>query len=412
MVIFFQELILLLFLWILRMIDGLMEIFSAISGITDVTYQGTRVNIIEFLVSNSTVGTIFWCIFILAVGLTCIFTIVAIVKNMIANNRNVTSILGKFFLALLGTMAMLVVVYLGILISNAVLQLVAEIFQISNTTKLSNALFNACVGDWLNGYSIAEIDITSFSVENIFGDYKTAALGIWPKSWKYDGMVNPQTFLYLPAIVSSIALLFALILAVLNLAKRVYEIVFMFLVMPLSMSTISLDDGARFKAWRETFVTKVILAYGTVFAVNIFILLLPLITKMHIDGVGDFANKLFLIFMIVGGAMVIPAGQALFARLFGQADDMRAGGGFFHSAMYGGRIAGAMTLGMAMKMAKGGAWLGKKVFSKRSNSNAENNSNTSEGSDQYTETDSATENDSDESKTSESTESSEGGGTG
>ena len=73
--------------------------------------------IIEYLAGNSTVGTIFWCIFILAVGLTCIFTIVGLVKNMIANNRNISSIVGKFFLALLGTMAMLAVVFLGILIA-------------------------------------------------------------------------------------------------------------------------------------------------------------------------------------------------------------------------------------------------------------------------------------------------------
>ena len=119
MLIFFQELILLLFLWFLKVIDGIMEIFSAIAGVTDVTYQGKRVNIIEFIVGDSTVGTIFWCVFILAVGLTCIFTIVALVKNMIANNRNITTIIGKFFLALLGTLAMVVVVILGILISNA-----------------------------------------------------------------------------------------------------------------------------------------------------------------------------------------------------------------------------------------------------------------------------------------------------
>lgn len=379
MVILFQELILLLFLWFLRMIDGLMEIFSAISGITDVTYHGQRVNIIEFLVGNSTVGTIFWCIFILAIGITCIFAIVAFVKNMIANNRNVTSILGKFFLALLGTMAMVVVVYLGILISNAVLKLVAEIFQISNTTELSNMLFDACVGEWLDGYSVAELDVTSLSVRDIFGSYDAAMFGIWPTSWKLDGMVNPNSFLYLPSMVASIALLIALIVAILNLAKRVYEIVFMYLVMPLSMSTISLDDGARFKIWRETFITKIVLAYGTVFSVNIFILLLPIITKMRIEAVGDFGNSLFLIFMIVAGAMVIPAGQALFARLFGQADDMRAGGGFLHTAFYGGRIASAMTIGLASKLIKGGVSAGKKILTKGKSVD------TSDKSDKYSE---------------------------
>ena len=199
MLIFFQELILLLFLWFLKVIDGIMEIFSAIAGVTDVTYQGKRVNIIEFIVGDSTVGTIFWCVFILAVGLTCIFTIVALVKNMIANNRNITTIIGKFFLALLGTLAMVVVVILGILISNAILVLVSEIFEIGNTTKLSNSIFNACVGDWVNGYSINEINVSTLSVRKIFGDYNTAAFGIWPTSWKNNGMVNPDTFLYLPS---------------------------------------------------------------------------------------------------------------------------------------------------------------------------------------------------------------------
>ncbi len=76
----------------------------------------------------------------------------------------------------------------------------------------------------------------------------------------------------------------------------------------------------------RNFITKIVIAYGTVFSVNIFVLLLPLITRMRIDEISGFGNSMFLIFMIVGGAMVIPAGQALFCKLFGQADDMHAGG--------------------------------------------------------------------------------------
>lgn len=364
MLIFFQELIMLLFLWFLRLIDGIMEIFSAIAGITDVTVSGQKVNIIEYLVGDATVGIIFWCVFILAVGLTCIFGIVALVKNMIANNRNVSSIIGKVGLSLLGTMAMLVVVILGILIANSILTLVAEIFQIGNTTKLSNALFNACAGEWINGYSMSEVDITSCSVSKIMGDYNATVFGIWPTSWKCNGMINPNSFLYLPSMIASIALMIAMVVAIINLAKRIYEIVLMYIVMPVSMATLPLDDGARFKVWRETFITKIILAYGTVFSVNIFVLLLPLLSKMHVDGVGSFGNSMFLIFMIIGGAMVIPAGQNLFARLFGQADDMHAGGSFLHSAFYGGRIAGAMTFGAAFKLIRGATHIGKGISGK------------------------------------------------
>lgn len=298
MLIFFQELCLQLFLWLLQLIDGLMEIISAISGVTNVNYHGQSVNIIEFLAGDSTVMTIFWCIFILAVGLTCIFTIVGLVKNMIANNRNVSSIVGKFFLELLGTMAMLAVVFLGILIANALLQLLAKIFQIGNTTKISNAIFNACVGDWINGYNINKIDVTSLSVGDIFGGYNAALFGIWPTSWKCNGMVNPNNFMYLPALIAGIALGIALIIAILNLAKRVYEIIYLYFCMPVSMSTLPLDDGARFKNWREQFLTKIILAYGAVLSVNVFVLLLPLIQQMSISGASGFANSIFLIFKI------------------------------------------------------------------------------------------------------------------
>mgnify|MGYP000631870527 FL=1 len=358
-----------------------MEIFSAISGITDVTYKGEKVNIIEFLAGDSTVNTIFWCIFILAIGLTCIFTIAALIKNMINSQRNVSTIVGKFFLALLGTMAMLTVLFLIILISNSLLVLVSQIFQIGNTTKLSSALFNACAGDWINGYSVSEFDISRLGVKEIFGDYTTGF--VFPDKWKYNGMVNPDKFLYLPSLIAGVALAIALVVAVLNLAKRVYEIIFMYFVMPMSMSTLPLDDGARFKTWRETFITKIVIAYGTVFSVNIFVLLLPLITRMRIDEISGFGNSMFLIFMIVGGAMVIPAGQALFCKLFGQADDMHAGGNFLRSAFYGSRMVGAATFGLAHKIIHGGASVGKAISNHRKNK--ADSSGGGDNSDKYSE---------------------------
>lgn len=390
MLIFLQELVLQLFLWLLQLIDGIMQIFSAISGVMTVTYHGEQVNLIELVVGDSTVAAVFWCIFILAVGLACIFAIVGLVKNMVASNRTVSGVMGKFFLSLLGTMAMLVVVILGILIANSVLQLIAQIFQISNTTKLSTALFDACAGEWINGFSKAEFDVSSLTVRDIFGDYNAALFGIWPTSWKCNGMVDPNKFLYFPSLVASIALGIAMIVAIVNLAKRVFEIVFLYLVMPLSMSTLSADDGARFKVWRETFITKIVLAYGAVFSVNVFVLILPLLSQMQIDGIGGFGNSLFLIFMIIGGAMVIPAGMGLFARLFGQGDDAHGGGSFLRSAYYGSRFAGLATLGVVGGLVKGSVRAGKRIAnrarSKKSEGGGSDGGNSSDGGDRYTET--------------------------
>lgn len=297
------------------------------------------------------------------------------------------------------------VVYFNELTGNSVLQLIAQIFQISNTTKLSTALFDACAGEWINGFSKAEFDVSSLTVRDIFGDYNAALFGIWPTSWKCNGMVDPNKFLYFPSLVASIALGIAMIVAIVNLAKRVFEIVFLYLVMPLSMSTLAADDGARFKVWRETFITKIVLAYGAVFSVNVFVLILPLLSQMQIDGIGGFGNSLFLIFMIIGGAMVIPAGMGLFARLFGQGDDSHGGGSFLRSAYYGSRFAGLATLGLAGGILRTGyrgtRGIVRKIRNKKSSGSGDGSDGTSDGGnssgggDRYTETPVAAENETD-----------------
>ena len=321
MVIFLQEFVLQIFLWLLKALDGIMELFSALTGITNIRYQGQEINLVEFLVGDSTVGKVFWCVFILAIGLSCMFAIIALIKNMIANNRNISSIVGKFFLALLGTLAMLVVVILGILISNSLLSLIADIFKINTSIKLSETLFEVCVGEWLNGYTIAEIDFSTVTVRDILGEYDpNTVFGVFPMTWKMNGMINPNSFMYFPAILVIVCLGFAVVKATLKLVRRIYELVFMYVTMPMFLSTLPLDDGVRFKAWRESFLTKIVLTYGTVFSVSLFAIILPMIGSMRIDGISETGNMLFRIFMMIGGGITIPVGQALFSKLFGSGE--------------------------------------------------------------------------------------------
>lgn len=325
MLIFFQEIILQIFLWVLRAIDGFMDLFSVLTGVKSFEYRGQEMNLVEVLFGDSIVGRIFWCMFILAIGLSCVFAIVSLAKNMVSNRRSVSTILGKFFLAVLGTLVMVLIVLLGISIVGTLLQVLARIFEMDMTVNLSETIFNACVGDWLSGYSIAEVDIQTITVRDLLGDYEqVGTFGDYPMNWKYNGMINPDTFLYFPAIIIAGIVGGSLVLASVRLAKRVYELAFMYVTMPLFMSTLPLDDGARFRSWSESFVSKIIIAYGTVIAVNLFALIVPIATRIQIDGFSSTTNHLFQIVMMLGGTMVIPAGQALFSRLF--AGDKFVGG--------------------------------------------------------------------------------------
>ena len=326
MIIFLQEFVLQIFLWILQAVDGIMELFSSLTGISTINYKGQEINLIEFLVGDSTISKVFWCVFILAIGLSCIFAIISLAKNMISNRRNISTILGKFFLAILGTLVVLLIVVLGISIVGTLLQILAKIFDMDMTVNLSKSIFNACVGDWLSGYSIAEIDIQTITVRKLLGDYdQSFTFGDFPMNWKYNGMINPDKFLYFPALMISCVVGGALSVAVIRLAKRVYELAFMYVTMPFFMSTLPLDDGARLRAWSDTFISKIIIAYGTTISVNLFALIVAIATRMQIESFSESTNRLFQVVMILGGTMLIPAGQALFSKLFAE-DNAFVGG--------------------------------------------------------------------------------------
>ena len=92
--------------------------------------------------------------------------------------------------------------------------------------------------------------------------------------------------------------------------------------------------------------------------------------------------------------MTIPAGQAMFARMFGQADDMRAGGGVIHSVYNMSRMLTMTAIHTASRVIHGGIGAGKsgyrKIRNKKGDSGGEDNSD--KYSEDKTSTESNTEN--------------------
>ena len=106
--------------------------------------------------------------------------------------------------------------------------------------------------------------------------------------------------------------------------------------------------------------------------------------------ISNFGNAMFLIFMIVGGAMVIPAGMNLFARLFGQTDDLHGGGSFLRSAYYGSRFASLAAFGLAGGILRTGyrgtRGIVRKIRNKKSSgSGGDTGSSGTDGGDRYSE---------------------------
>lgn len=187
------------------------------------------------------------------------------------------------------------------------------------------------------------LDFAKETPSTIYGTYKNyTMLPIENPSKEISaGKIEINSFNFATAFISGLIILFALCSLMLGLVKRIYDLVLLFLALPLVSATIPLDDGAKFKLWRETVISKIVLAYGAVFAMCVFMLIAPMISSITLPNSGSFMNNVFRIFLICGGALTISGGQLLFARLVGgSAEEAR-------EMAQGARtlLGGAMTVG-------------------------------------------------------------------
>lgn len=170
-------------------------------------------------------------------------------------------------------------------------------------------------------YTPADLDFSSMKPDQIFGVHKKT-LGLFEdgsKPYTRSAMVELESFNMWTAYLVAVIMLVVIIWSMLGLVKRVFDITFLFLALPLVSATIPLDDGAKFKTWRDTVISKIILAFGVVFSINIFLLMLPIIQQIDFVALGWSAaiTTVFKIFLMLGGALAINGGQLLAARLVG-----------------------------------------------------------------------------------------------
>ena len=364
----FEKILMGILLWILKLVDSIFGVFKQLAGIEPVNVRGEDTDIVSVFLGNEAINNVFFGILIIAVVVCAIAMIVAIVKNFINMNggerKSIAKISGQGLGTIFITLAMAGILMSGVFIANSFLQDVHYTFKIDDQT-LGNEIFKNSVegytlyipiyndpntgidetednpvwevdenGEFVldeNGNQIPKIfgykidsgnsgwvgnkedfNIYKENPDSILGIRETNFIGL-EKAHKepYTGYwLKLGSFNYVVGFFSAVIILVAVGSACLGLIKRLYDIVILFLSLPLIVSTIPLDDGARFKVWRETVISKVIIAYGAVFAVNVFLLMMPIIGT-----IGE--NTILKMLLIVGGGLSINGGILLFARLFG-----------------------------------------------------------------------------------------------
>lgn len=370
----------------MRILDGFFDAFNIYTGIDDLPAENGQeaTDIVSFFINNPTIEKVFYWILIISVALLAMFTIAGVIKNMVTNKKSVMKVVSQFGGALLAFFLTMIVFGGVVLIGNTVLREINGAFDQGENLTMSQRIIDIAInndnpntdeyeGGWRTDgegkrYSSKDFLLPT-TADDFFGEYrrnKWTGLENTPgyevttddegnEIVEYTGKQNItkygkadifKTNLFL-LFFTPLILLILVFITLITLAKRLFEIVSLYLYMPLIVSTIPFDDGAKFKIWRETTFSKLFSVYGTVIALNLYILFLGIMGDGINIGKSAWVTTLFNLLLIIGGALAASGGATLFGQLIGASPDSgRNLGQSIYSGMMMASAVGGITRGV------------------------------------------------------------------
>ena len=322
-----------------RLIDGLILCANKLCGIEPISFNGEETDFLSYLLFSDEIGFAFRVSAILATILLVIFTVFMILKTISKDKveGTPTQIAVKSFKTILMFFLVPMVMVAFMAIGNVFVQTLYAATTQSAATP-GAFLFSAFAVDGGMDPEIAEF-------------FKRGEAG-------YDYAVTSEvaanmTLSDFPFIFSYIAggvVLFGVGSAMLVFVDRVLSLVILYIAAPISISTSVLDDGARFKLWRDQFLSKFIMGYGMILSINIYAMVCGLVMKPGFaffeggDTMTKFLDLIMKLLIMAGGALTMQKSMALIGNLVSSG----AGSNELRDTMSAGSLA-RMTKGVAGK---------------------------------------------------------------
>ena len=337
-------------------IDFIREIFFQLAGIKPVNIDGEQTDILTHFILSDNVKRTFFSIFLIAVILLAVFVFVAIIRSEYAHGetkRTKTQILAK---AMQSFAIFLIVPF--VLVSFILL-----------TNTIMGAINQSMNPQFINGGSSTiggQILITSGQYAYI-GDagsrteiermFLTGELSYFDTS-VVSQYYNLRSIDFLIGLMGSIVIMVMFVMSAITFIQRIFDIVLLYIISPVSVSTIPTDDGERFKNWKNMIISKVLSAYGVIIAMNLFFIIIPQISSITFFA-DSFKNGIVQILFLIGGAYSVTKANLIISQLTGNQNGANETMQMYRNMVTGGNIAkGILGAGATV----GGAILGGKKF--------------------------------------------------
>ena len=287
-----------------RLIDGLILCANKLCGIDPINFNGEETDFLSYLLFSDEIGFAFKVSVIIATILLVLFTVFMILRSISKDKVEGTpaQIAVKSFKTLLMFFFVPVAMIAFMTLGNAFVKaLYAATKQNASTT-----------GAFLFCSFAADGGMNPESVEL----FKVGELDYYVTSQVNEHM-NLADFPFLFSWIAGAVVLVGIGYSMLTFVDRVFSLVILYIAAPISISTSVLDDGARFKLWRDQFLSKFIMGYGMIIAINLYALVCGLITAQGFSFFPDnsFLDLIMKLLIMAGGALAMQKSMALVGNL-------------------------------------------------------------------------------------------------
>jgi hypothetical protein len=313
-----------------KLIDFLKDVFYMLSGISPVEIDGEKSDLLTSLMKSSVINRVFLTVFVIGAVLLVTFTIVAIIKSAAEEKKNVFTVLKKTGEAVVTALIVPFCVLAGILLTNAVMGSMDSAMNAysSGRTTIGGQLLVTIGADCYTGSGDKSAVMAAF----VSGQYDYLDIDLVKANF------DIQKMNWLLGLLGSLAMLISFLLSAVTFVQRIFDIVLLYIVSPISVSTIPLDDGNRFKVWKDMMVSKILSAYGIILSMNLFFLIMPQVYRIRFFE-GDFQNGVVNVLFLIGGAFATAKASRTISQLCGA----QQSGGELMSTLYSIRSGFAMT---------------------------------------------------------------------
>lgn len=310
----------------------------------------------HFILSD-TVKNIFFAIFLVAIVLLVVFVLIAIIRSEYAYGENKKSkgqILGKAFQSFAIFLMVPFILIAGIALTNTVMSAINMSMNPNFATTGGTTSIGGQILVTSGQYAYIGETAARSEIERMF---LTGELNYFDMS-VVTQYYNLRNLDFLIGIFGSIVIMVMFVMSAVTFIQRIFDIVLLYIVSPISVSTIPVDDGNRFKIWRDMTISKVLGAYGIILSMNLFFIIIPQVSSITFFA-DAFKNGIVKILFLIGGAFAVTKANLVIAQLTGSSAGNNETQQMLSNMRYGGHLA-KTTLGAGATL--GGAVLGGKRF--------------------------------------------------